>query len=166
MQYTADSWVASHRKVTIYRAPLYPALKGPSTSEWTSSSGNSPLRIWLECEFDRRVDIVQVSHGVISGIDLVRSMSSVVSAIRNTVLSATWPSRLCHTLSVSGLTSAESRASCYSGVVSRNQQPFLLVAVRTLCFVLIRQDCGEKSTVAPALNSWSTETRFTPPSGT
>jgi hypothetical protein len=60
---------------------------------------------------------------------------------------------LCYTLRVSGLTFAESKASCYFKVVLRNQQLPLLIAVRTLSLVLILQYCGEKLTVALILNS-------------
>jgi hypothetical protein len=60
---------------------------------------------------------------------------------------------LCYTHKVLGLTSVESKASCYSSVVLRNQQPPLLIAVKTLSLVLILQYYSEKLTVALTLNN-------------
>ena len=139
IQQVIKSWVVLQRNVTINWEPLSPILNGPKTSKQIRFIGASPGRIWLLWGFKCSVDIPYVLQGVILGIGLVRSISSIILAILNNVLSAIQPRRLYQTCKVLGLISVERRANYYLRVILRNQHPFLLVAVIIFFLVLILQ---------------------------
>jgi hypothetical protein len=69
----------------------------------------------------------------------VRSISSIILAILNNILSVIWPRQLYQTCSVLGLISIERRANYYLKVILRNQHPFLLIAIIILFPILILQ---------------------------